>query len=80
MKMEIEVEPKPTVKRWTVYVYWANGDNVQPFERITGYSVSEGCLFLSAEWNPGLSAISGIPLSAIQFYEILEDAAEEVEL
>lgn len=68
--METEDQEAP---RFTAYVYWKNGDMEATYEEISGYSVSEGCLFLSAEWAPGLATITGIPLSNIQSYELLKN-------
>jgi hypothetical protein len=62
--------------QFTAYVHWKNGDRDTSFEEISGYSVSEGCLFLSREWSPGLMSITGIPLSGIQSYELIADPGQ----
>ena len=58
------------VPQFTVYVNWENGEGSSSYEEISGYSISEGCLFLSREWLPGLASIIGIPLAGVLSYEI----------
>lgn len=71
--MATEDQAPGVAPRFTAYVYWRNGDMETAYEEISGYSVSEGCLFLSSEWSPGLVTITGIPLSGIQSYELHAD-------
>ena len=71
----MEDQPADVAPQFTVYVNWKSGDGSSSYEEISGYSISEGCLFLSREWLPGLASIIGIPLSGIQSYELY---AEEV--
>ena len=68
-------QPADVAPQFTVYVNWKNGDGSSAYEEISGYSVSEDCLFLSREWSPGLASIIGIPLSSIQSYELYADPA-----
>ena len=66
----MEEQESGLAPQWTAYVYWKNGDRERTYEEISGYSVSDGCLFLSLDWTPGKKLIHGIPLSNVQSYEL----------
>jgi hypothetical protein len=66
----MEDEVPDVTPQFTVYVNWKSGDGSSSYEEISGYSMSEGCLFLSRDWMPGLASIIGIPLAGVLSYEI----------
>jgi hypothetical protein len=66
----MEDEVPDVTPHFTVYVNWESRDSSSSYEEISGYSISEGCLFLSRDWMPGLASIIGIPLAGILSYEI----------
>ena len=66
----MEDQPADATPHFTVYVNWENEGSSSAYEEISGYSISEGCLFLSRDWMPGLASIIGIPLSGVLSYEI----------
>jgi hypothetical protein len=68
----MEDRPADVAPQFTVYVNWKNGDENSTYKEISGYSVSEGCLFLSRECCSVVELI-GIPLSGVQSYELYAD-------